>query len=583
MIALPCSTTDPAITPGRELRTRGPSGPGEHATRPDGPEQPERSESDDQSGPGDRREAAAASGGEFHTVLRTLSGEASSRPDPAEPGEDSPGDRRAGTEEDLPAAPDAPLSCWHQGALGPALLPTPLLPGTQGDGTPPLASVADGPGTPAGRPTAEIIAALSQAGDAWPLPPGKSAAPGTKVTSGLAGAGVQSPAPSPEAGEGTAPPDAHVPAGTAVPQAALANPVASDAPAATPVAPAALAALPLTGPGAASGIPAPRATGPDPSSPGPDGPPGPGAAGPEVRQESTGPEAAGVNPGAGAPAARTTAVPDEAPLPAAIPKPPPSGAGAAQREVPVEDRRGTTRASRSLRRTDARPDLQPPIGSEESPGSVLPSGAADDTSRLAPASRPPDAGTSSPSGSGQESDRRGTPTSASRESTLLTAAGHEPGGPSGAPEGGTAREAAAGRPALSPAGLQRVVSAARMSATGGGMQVRLTLHPDSLGEVLVQVRWERGALTARLDATTPEARAALEGGLPSLRTALADQGVSVERLQVGLQLGPDAQAQRHASPDREAAALGRRPEDATPPVVTPVPLPVGTSRLDVRV
>jgi len=161
--------------------------------------------------------------------------------------------------------------------------------------------------------------------------------------------------------------------------------------------------------------------------------------------------------------------------------------------------------------------------------------------------------------------------------------GHEAATSTDASEHAAARKGAAARSTLSLAGLQRVVSAARMSAAGGGMQVRLTLHPESLGEVMVQVRWERGVLTARLDAATPDARAALEGGLASLRTALAEQGVSVERLQVGLQLGPDAQAQRHASADREAPPPRSPQEDAAASVAAPAPESMGTSRLDVRV
>ena len=70
----------------------------------------------------------------------------------------------------------------------------------------------------------------------------------------------------------------------------------------------------------------------------------------------------------------------------------------------------------------------------------------------------------------------------------------------------------------------------------GGVEVRLQLHPESLGDVRVRVRWEGGVLSAHLEAGTPQAQAALEGSLPELRSALQAQGIPVEHLQVGLRL-----------------------------------------------
>jgi flagellar hook-length control protein FliK len=244
--------------------------------------------------------------------------------------------------------------------------------------------------------------------------------------------------------------------------------------------------------------------------------------------------------------------------------------------------RGAARGARNHRHANPEPDPESASGSELLRFSPA-SGSGQDALRLAPALPLQDADSASRHGAGQKSDQRDEPAGALRMSAPVAPASQERATSINAPEGAAAREGTAARSALSLAGLQRVVSAARMSAAGGGMQVRMTLHPESLGEVMVQVRWERGVLTARLEAATPEARAALEGGLGSLRTALAEQGVPVERLQVGLQLGPDAQAQRHAPGDREPDPPRPRQEETTPSVATLTSTSEGTSLLDVRV
>ncbi|HSB73584.1 MAG TPA: flagellar hook-length control protein FliK [Candidatus Methylomirabilis sp.] len=139
------------------------------------------------------------------------------------------------------------------------------------------------------------------------------------------------------------------------------------------------------------------------------------------------------------------------------------------------------------------------------------------------------------------------------------------------------------RPVLSAAGIERVVTAVRTAVTQGRMEMRLRLHPESLGDVQVHVRWEGGVLTARLEAATPTARDALEGGLHLLRDALQEQGVPVERLQVGLRLDLGGQAQGHTL-SRQADGRPDGPptpvRGVTESVTTTVP-PAG--RLDVRV
>ncbi len=142
-------------------------------------------------------------------------------------------------------------------------------------------------------------------------------------------------------------------------------------------------------------------------------------------------------------------------------------------------------------------------------------------------------------------------------------------------------------PALGPPGapatMRQIARAIRQAAAQGGMEVRLRLHPESLGEVRVQVRWEGGLVTARLEAATPAAHELLERGLPTLRTALQEQGVPLDRLQVGLRLDVGAQSQ---NPDLGRPTGGPLAPPPVPAGVAPetaevIAAPIG--RLDIRI
>ena len=139
------------------------------------------------------------------------------------------------------------------------------------------------------------------------------------------------------------------------------------------------------------------------------------------------------------------------------------------------------------------------------------------------------------------------------------------------------------RERLTQTGVDRIVGAVRMSAARGGMEVSLRLHPESLGEVRVQVRWEGGALSARLEAATPAARDALESGAHTLRATLQDQGIPVERIYVGIQmdLGTPSRQQNLGT---ESPMLPDRPAEVpSPSRGEPVAEPVAAGRVDIRV
>jgi flagellar hook-length control protein FliK len=122
-----------------------------------------------------------------------------------------------------------------------------------------------------------------------------------------------------------------------------------------------------------------------------------------------------------------------------------------------------------------------------------------------------------------------------------------------------------------------------MSAARDGLEVHLRLHPESLGDVRVNVRWERGALTAHLEVATPAAREALEGGLGVLRTTLNEQGVPVERLHVTVRLDVEARSQGQQA-ERQAGMVFGPPSPPAPRLADEPEAPQATpGRLDIRI
>lgn len=96
------------------------------------------------------------------------------------------------------------------------------------------------------------------------------------------------------------------------------------------------------------------------------------------------------------------------------------------------------------------------------------------------------------------------------------------------------------------------VAKAFQSASERGGPLRLRLSPPELGSLKMEVSIRDGALTARLEAETPEARAILLDNLPALRERLAEQNIKVERFDVELQSQTSGQSGGNHLPDTAA-------------------------------
>lgn len=80
--------------------------------------------------------------------------------------------------------------------------------------------------------------------------------------------------------------------------------------------------------------------------------------------------------------------------------------------------------------------------------------------------------------------------------------------------------------------VRQVVEEIKLVARNDVKSIELQLYPEHLGKVTIEVSTRNGAVTAQITAENEMARAALEGGLQSLREAFATQDIKVEAIEV---------------------------------------------------
>jgi len=77
-----------------------------------------------------------------------------------------------------------------------------------------------------------------------------------------------------------------------------------------------------------------------------------------------------------------------------------------------------------------------------------------------------------------------------------------------------------------------VVQSIRLQAMGSGGEAIVRLRPDYLGELVVAVKVENGAVSAALRSDTPAVRRWVESNEATLRLALAEHGLQLDRLTI---------------------------------------------------
>ncbi|MDR1539915.1 MAG: flagellar hook-length control protein FliK [Clostridiales bacterium] len=82
--------------------------------------------------------------------------------------------------------------------------------------------------------------------------------------------------------------------------------------------------------------------------------------------------------------------------------------------------------------------------------------------------------------------------------------------------------------------LRQMIGQIKASSAAGLTRLRITLKPESLGEVTLKVTSENGVIAARFTASDARAKEIIESGLGLLRDALREQGLNLSQLSVNV-------------------------------------------------
>jgi flagellar hook-length control protein FliK len=114
----------------------------------------------------------------------------------------------------------------------------------------------------------------------------------------------------------------------------------------------------------------------------------------------------------------------------------------------------------------------------------------------------------------------------------------------------------------------QVVQSIRMQAIDGGGEAIVKLNPEYLGELIVAVKVENGAVSAALQSDSPAVRKWVESNEATLRQALAEHGLQLDRLTVSDE-APAAESGERGHQDQqehedESQPQSRRQRKAAP-------------------
>ena len=106
----------------------------------------------------------------------------------------------------------------------------------------------------------------------------------------------------------------------------------------------------------------------------------------------------------------------------------------------------------------------------------------------------------------------------------------------------------------------QIVKSMRLQWTGSTQEARVALKPEYLGEVVANIKVEQGVVTATLHADTPEVRRMLESQTASLRDALVEHGLKLDKLVIAEPETPSGQPGDRRSRGRQPQPPSSRPK-----------------------
>ena len=83
--------------------------------------------------------------------------------------------------------------------------------------------------------------------------------------------------------------------------------------------------------------------------------------------------------------------------------------------------------------------------------------------------------------------------------------------------------------------IEQIMNQVKVTNVGGNFaEIRVTLRPESLGDIVLRVMTQNGIVTAQLEAENQRVKEALEASMNNLRDALEEQGIQFAELSVNV-------------------------------------------------
>ncbi|MCL2840813.1 MAG: flagellar hook-length control protein FliK [Defluviitaleaceae bacterium] len=92
--------------------------------------------------------------------------------------------------------------------------------------------------------------------------------------------------------------------------------------------------------------------------------------------------------------------------------------------------------------------------------------------------------------------------------------------------------------------IEQIMSQVKITQSSGGQftEMRMTLRPDDLGDIVLRVLTQNGIVTAQFEAESQRVKEALESNFNQLRDALEEQGIAFSELSVSVRQDGDERA-----------------------------------------
>lgn len=106
--------------------------------------------------------------------------------------------------------------------------------------------------------------------------------------------------------------------------------------------------------------------------------------------------------------------------------------------------------------------------------------------------------------------------------------------------------------------IDQIVNAVKVNLNERSPEIRIKLHPETLGEVVVRVSMDEGVMQAKIDVQTPQVKSILEGNLPQLREQLMTKNIEIPRIEIVAEMQTSLQNAAGQSGARQRQEGGKR-------------------------